>query len=181
MAKMKISGQMLTNAKKAEEVLAREAAKKLEDALPPDHPLRAEVERQKALMGGDLSGLPPGHPLLRALEVAKKRYDEKQAVAQTKEEARTEPRKAKKVDPDAANREARRLEDEETDHRRAVSGEVNRRIGDVVNGVKELFKFVADNEEILNMEPFSRAKMARLKRMLFAAERGVSECKLARY
>jgi len=180
MEKMKISGQMLTNAKKAEEVLAREAAKRLEDALPPDHPLRVEVEKQKSLMGGDLSGLPPGHPLLRALEVAKNRYEEKKDVEKV-DAARPEPRKAKKVDPNAARIEARRAEEEETDRRRAVAGEVNRRIEAVVDDAKELFKFVASNAEILNTEPFSMAKMARLRRMLSATERGVSECKLARY
>lgn len=179
--KMKISGTMLTNVKKAEEVLAREAVKRLEATLPPEHPLRAEVERQKAMMGGDLTGLPPGHPLLRALETAKKGYEAKQSVVEQKDEARAEPKRAKKPDQDAARREASRREEETTGKRRATAAEVNRRIDAILGGTKELFAFVSENEEVLNTEPFSRAKMARLKRMLFVAERGVSECRLARF
>jgi hypothetical protein len=77
---VKISGSMLDRAKKAEELLAMAEAKGLGDFLPDDHPLKEEVDRQKSMLGGDLSGLPPGHPLLRALESAKRQYDEKKAM-----------------------------------------------------------------------------------------------------
>jgi len=39
---------------------------------------------------------------------------------------------------------------------------------------------MSEHEEILNMNPYSRAKVIRLKRLLFAAERGLSEGKITR-
>ena len=65
--KLGISGGMLSAAKDAEASLARRDAEDLGNSLPEGHPLREEVERQKAMIG-DLSGLPAGHPLLQALQ-----------------------------------------------------------------------------------------------------------------
>ena len=181
MQKMKISGEMIANAKKAESELARDEAKRIGASLPEGHPLKAELERQRSILGGDLSGLPPGHPLLTAIEEAKKRYDdnvEKTSVKPT--ESKSEIRKAKKIDLEAIKREARRKEDDTADKRRTIVGGVNKGIDSVLKGVADLFKTVAENEEILNIEPIGRAKCARLKRLLFAMERGVAECRIAR-
>jgi len=182
--KVKISGSMLDRAKKAEEVLAREEAKGLGEFLPDDHPLKAEVERQKSMMGGDLAGLPPGHPLLRALETARRQYEAKrasEAVGDVKGSGDgVVVRKAKRLDQDAARRQARRQEDELADRRRDAVADVNRGIEAVLKASKELFEVVSQGEEALSSDPFGRAKAARLKRLLFATERGISECRIVR-
>ena len=190
MEKFKISGSMLDRAKKAEEILAREEAKGMGEFLPEDHPLKAEVERQKSMMGGDLSGLPPGHPLLRALEGARKQYEERKAAEAARSEAPEQAedasgvKKAKRVDLDAAKAAARKAErfreDDELDRRRRAAAEVNKGIETVTRVAKELFELVARSEEALASDPHSRVKTARLKRMLFAAERGVAECRIVR-
>ena len=148
--------------------------------LPEGHPLKDEVERQKTMMGGDLSGLPPGHPLLRAIEEAKRKYDEKQVLAKDGVKPADGVRRAKKFDPNVVQREARRQEDERTDKRRDSAAEVNKGIEVVLRASKELFGVVSRSEEFLATDQFSKVKAERLKRILFAVERGISECRIAR-
>lgn len=183
--KVKISGTMIANARKAEEVLARQQVKNLDEFLPEGHPLKEEAARQKSMLGGDLNGLPPGHPLLRALEAAKRNYEAKKAEENRDkgpdQSAMTGPRKAKRPDKDATRKVARRQEDEMSDKRRAAAMRVNKGIERVLEAVRELRMEVSESEEILNNEPFSRTKTSRLKRLVFAAERGVSECRIARF
>lgn len=178
--KIKIDGRMLSAAKDAEVALAREEVKGLEEALPEGHPLKEEAEKQKALLGGDLSGLPPGHPLLVALETAKRNIEAQKALDAEKEQVKTQIKRAKKIDPNAAKREERRQEDEATDKRRVAAKVVNDNIEEVLKGVKVLFDELSANEEILNTDPFARVKAARLKRLLFATERGISDCRIMR-
>lgn len=181
---MKISGKMLDQAKTAEGFLAKEEARRIEDSLPKDHPLMPEIERTKAALGGDLGGLPPGHPLLRAMEAAKRNFDAKRAVETDKENVRSDVKKVKKLDVEKvrqdAKKVARRQEEETHDKRREAAGQVNGKIDILLGEAKDLLRVVADNEEVLGTDPFSRSKVERLKRMLFAAERGVSECRIAR-
>jgi hypothetical protein len=178
--KVKISGRMLSAVKDAEIALAREEAKGLEDTLPEGHPLKEEVDKQKSLLGGDLSGLPPGHPLLVALESARKNIEAQKAFDAEREKARTEIKKAKKIDPNDVKREVRKQEDEVTDKRRQAAKVVNERIESVLKDVKVLFDELVANEELLNTDPFSRVKAARLRRLLFATERGISDCRIMR-
>ena len=74
----------------------------------------------------------------------------------------------------------RRSEEAASDRKKASAGEVNKSIDSLLGGVRELFRVVEENEEALGVDPFSRSKVARLKRLLFATERGVYECRIAR-
>lgn len=174
--KISVSGAVLSAAKNAEASLARQESQKLEQGLPEGHPLREEAEKQKAMLG-DLSGLPPGHPLLRMMQAAKERYEHKDVSTEKQPE---EVRKAKKVDEDKVRREVRREEDAQTDSRIQAAKQINSTIDDALEKIRELYRVMADHEEILNTSPISRARAVRLKRFLFAAERGMSECKIAR-
>lgn len=194
---MKVTGKHLTFLKDAEAAIAREEVKGLDGVIPDGHPLRRELERQKAMLGGDLSRLPPGHPLLRALEAAKKSVEGKLAAekgegsgvrdakettaGEEKNEARSVVKRAKKPDHDAAKRLARRQEEEAQDRRKEAVSEVNGVIDRLLEASRELQRVVSENEQILNNDAFSRAKTARLRRIVFAAERGVSECRIARF
>lgn len=177
--KIGISGGMLAAAQDAESLLARQEVKDLENGLPEGHPLRDEAEKQKALLG-DLSGLPAGHPLLKAMQDAKDRYEQQQSQRTVEQDKTAEVRKAQKVDEDKARVVARRREDELGEKHIAAVKHVETGINGTLGEVRKLYKTMADHEEILNMDPYSRAKVGRLKRLLFAAERGLSECRIAK-
>jgi len=176
-----VSAKILSGARAAENSLAREEMRELEESLPEGHPLHDEIEKKKAEMGGDLSGLPPGHPLYRMLRDAKARYDED--IAEETEEAQAKARevkKAKKVDREKARRERIAREEEQSDKRRTAASAVNKEIANTLESVKSLYEALAEHEEIFNMEPISRARSLRLKRLLYALERGLSESRLGR-
>src|ERR1035437_3215830 len=108
----KINFGMLTAAKNAESTLAKQETKDLEKVFPEGSPLRNEAEKQKSLLG-DLNGLPPGHPLLVAMQAAKDRYDQRD-----KEQNKAiETKKVKQVVDDREKKQARREEDEQTEQR----------------------------------------------------------------
>ena len=177
--KMGVSGAMLNSAKEMEATLARREIEDLEKSIPDGHPLREEANKQKALLG-DLSGLPPGHPLIMAMQAAKDRYEQNQAQRAEEQTRTAEVRKGTKVDEDQARRVAIRAEEEQSEKLLSAAKDVNDRITATLNSVKELYKVLAQHEELLNTAPISRARAGRLKRLLFASERGLSECRISR-
>lgn len=177
--KIGISGGMLSAAKEAEASLARRDAEDLGNSLPEGHPLQEAVEKQKALVG-DLSGLPPGHPLLRALQAAKERFDQQQEQRAEEQGKAADGRKAQEANRDEARRKARDEEDDQTEQWMAASARVNAGLKDALDAIRVLYKVLADNEEILNIEPLSRAKVGRMKRLLYATERGLSDGRIVR-
>jgi len=169
---------MLSAVRNAEASLARREAVDLENGLPEGHPLRNDLDKQKALIG-DLSDLPPGHPLLLQMQAAKERYDQL-AKQRTEEQGKTrEVRNAKKIDADKARREARRMEEEYAANMMVASKQINSGIDNALNGVRSLYKVMSEHEELLNKDPLCRSRVVRLKRILFASEKGLSECRLA--
>ena len=177
--KIGVSGAMLSSVKDIEASLARRDAEDLEKGLPEGHPLRDEANKQKALLG-DLSGLPPGHPLITAMQAAKDRYEQQQVQRSEEQTHATEVRKATKVDAEKVKRATRIAEDDQENKRKEAAKQVNSCIEGTLGNVKELYRVLAQHEELLNMEPLSRARAGRLKRLLFAAERGLSECRISR-
>ena len=75
---------------------------------------------------------------------------------------------------------ATRREEEATDRYRESSSTVNKRIDELLAATKALMESVSEHEENLNMDPFSRGRVERLKRMLVATERGVAGCRMVR-
>jgi hypothetical protein len=137
------------------------------------------------LLGGDLSGLPPGHPLLVRLQMAKEAYERSQVQeeSQQMQDKAVELRKAKKIeDTKAANeRQAKRAEERETAEECGESARfINKGLDDVQTAVRKLWTVSAEHEENLNKNPFNRAKMLRLKRLLYAVERGLSESRFSK-
>jgi hypothetical protein len=181
-----IKGRLLDRVKAAEDSLAKEEAKKLEAALPEGHPLRAEVERQKAILGGDLSGLPPGHPLLRTLQAAREAYERSQAeivvsdAIPESDDGGTEPRKARRLE-EAAARKQRNAEEDELTRRREAAKAINVGVDRILLSVRNLWKNLATSEQALMAEPTNRAKILRMKQMLIAVERRFSETRLSRF
>lgn len=174
----KVDVNMLSGIKEAERSLKKEAVRKLEDAVPDGHILKDEVDRQKALMG-DIADLPPGHPLVRMLVEAKERYETKdeREDAQTKT---SEVRKAKKIEKDRERREreSQRIETEKV--RKEAAKSLNAKMDVLTDTVRSAYEEVSGAEAILSEEPVCKAKVMKLKRLLFALERGVSECRITR-
>ena len=166
---LKLDASTLGKLAEIEHSLAKEEAKGLEDALPNGHPLKAEVEKQKAIMGGDLSGLPAGHPLMRALNTAKETYEIRQTEEKKNQETvgttsvPVELRKAKRLDEAVARRARYDKEEQDTDEMRNASKAVNRSLDEVLSSVREMWQTVAGFEETLNKTPTGRVKLLRLK------------------
>lgn len=180
-----IKGRILDRVKAAEDSLARQETKSLEAVLPEGHPLRDEVEKQKALLGGDLSGLPPGHPLLRALQAAKEAYDRSHADVEIKtteaEKEQVEPRRAKRLEEADARKKRIVQEEAESGRRREAAKIVNKGVDEILASVRNLWEKLAASEEVLTGEPMNRARIMRMKQMLVAIERRFSETRLSRF
>jgi len=177
--KVGISGEMISAMKNAELRLAQRESEDLEKALPEGHPLQEEVAKQKAMLG-DLSGLPPGHPLLQAIRAAKDRYEQQQAQKVEEQDKTAEVRKAKKIEEDQARRTARNEEDAQIERWTVSVKTFNVGVDGILGEVRKLYKTMSEHEEILNIDPVSRMKVGRMKRLLFAAERGLSDLKIAK-
>jgi len=180
-----VKGNLLGRVRAAEESLAREAAKKLETALPDGHPLKAEVEKQKALLGGDLTGLPPGHPLLRALEVAKVAYEAEQAANSS--EIQTQPaeadqkiKKAKKISEAQTRQHEKVAQDDRDNARHRAAKEVNQSLDCVLVNIRKAWQVLGENEAILGTDMFSRRKVVRVRSLLAAVERGLTDNRISR-
>jgi hypothetical protein len=50
---------------------------------------------------------------------------------------------------------------------------MNKDLDGVSKKIMQVFKFISDNEVILNEKPYIRVKMARLKRILIASHQGI--------
>ena len=181
----KITGNMLNRVKAFEESLVREEARSLENVLPEGHPLKEEIEKQKALLGGDLSGLPPGHPLLVRLQAAKEAYErgKVQEESQGMQDKAVELKKAKKLEDIKSANESRikRTEEHEFAEEYGESARnVNKGLDEVHVSVRGLWKALEENEENLNKNPLNRGRVMRLKRLLSAVERGLSESRFSK-
>ena len=180
-----VKGTLLGRVKAAEDSLARAAAKNLETVLPEGHPLKAEVERQKAVLGGDLSGLPPGHPLLRALEAAKSAYEQEQPVIDI-DEAQKQPvadqkiKKVKKVADAQAHRHERLVQDDEQGVRHRAAKEVNHSLEVLLVDIRKAWQVSGENEAILSTDMYSRRKLVRIRGLLAAVERGLADSRISR-
>ena len=177
----KIGVKTLSGVTAAEKTLRRVEFKDLLEAMPEGHPLRDEAERVSAEAGGDLEGLPEGHPLIVQLKQAKDRYEAD--VGEETDDAQDNTRKlkkAKKVDR-SKKRRAKIAEEEEGERRhREAAVLVNKGIDGVMEAITDLYKTVDGNEEVLCLDPLTRSRMARLKRMLYASERGLSDSRISR-
>jgi hypothetical protein len=184
---MTLNVSTLGQLKAMEQSLASQDAKKLEDAVPDGHPLKAEIEKQKAIIGGDLSGLPSGHPLIRALQTAKESYEVRQtdekkpttSKAPTEEE-NVKIRRAKHLDDAKARRARYDKETQDTDETREAAKVVSKQVDEVLAAVRTTWEIVAGYEETLNRTPTGKVKLLRLKRILYATERGLSETRIGR-
>jgi hypothetical protein len=140
------------------------------------------VEKQKALLGGDLSGLPPGHPLFRMLEASKEAYEriKQKDESQMLQAEAIKVRKAKRIEESKARKEKIAEEDDKTEMRRNAAKAVNKCVDDVVVSIRDAWKIMAGNEEILNNDPYDRRKVIKMKNLLMAVERGLLDNRFSR-
>jgi len=184
MSEKSMTGSMLAGAKAAEESLARDEARRIEEKLPEGHPLRQAAESRRE--GNDLDGLPVGHPMRVAMEEAAERYQEQQEQAALAEESEgaqdraRQVRKAKKLDRNKAQRDRIAQEVEARDECQRAAKVVNKGIDDSLGSMRELYKILADNEEVLGRNAFCSVRALKMKRLLQAVERGLFDCRMTR-
>jgi len=178
----KIGMDLLRNAKAAESTLKREERQTLGDKLPTGHPLLEDFESVK---GEDLDGLPENHPLIVKMKAAKERYEQAQEnkdeeSQQNKDNSDRKIRKAKKVN--RANARRNQIVKEETDSKelRDSASEVNKQVEAALNISEALYKVLEQNEDTLSRDRMNAARTVRLKRLLVAFKRGLSNTKMNR-
>jgi hypothetical protein len=182
---MKPNADLISGAMAAEAALAKEDGESYEktlESLPDDHPLKVAATQQKRLLG-DLGSLPPGHPVLLAMEEARQKYEAEQAIAEevAKEAAEEEERKIKRVkrlDAKKAAREARNREEEESERRRAAAKSINSSMTETLDAVKRLSDNIAASQEDFAGDRYALMKLERLNRVLIATMRGIAESKI---
>ena len=183
---MKTSAKTITGAMAAEAALAKKEAEEFEeaiDSLPEDHPLKLEAAKQKQIMGGDLAGLPPGHPLLQAMEAARARYEAEEGQAEEEAAAAAEReeikiRHAKKLDAKKAKAEQRQKEEEREGQIRTAAKVINSSMDETVDALKRLNDNIIASQEDFAADRYALKKLERLQRVVVAAMRGVSSSKL---
>lgn len=178
--KDKISAKSLSGAMAAEEKLAGEEREAFLDEMP-DGPMKEEVKRQKELLGGDLAGLPPGHPLLVAMEEARLRYESEEQLAmeaEATEEESPQVKHAKRLNDKKVRAEKRIKEEERRDKHRTAAKIVNGSIVEVYDALKRLDENIKASYEDMQGDNYSMMKLERLSRVVAASMRGISESKL---
>jgi len=169
---------MLTGAMEAEKALFKSESQWMDDVvdeLPDDSPVKAEASKQKSLLG-DLSGLPPGHPLIVALEDAKLRY-ESEIVSDDRgkdEQSVVSLRRAKKIDKRSRYND-RIAEEEEGNKLRDSIKSYNSYVGEAIESVGRLRRNVSASRDDFSKSRYAMMKLSRLEKMLIAVERGFSE------
>jgi len=179
---MKTNARLVSGAMAAEAALAKKEVEALEEtleSLPDDHPAKVAALAHKKLMG-DLGDLPPGHPVLVAMEEARLRYEAEQAVQPEEESDKELPevKRAKRLDAKKKAREARVREEEKADRRRAAAKSINASMTEAVDSLKRLNDNIAASQEDFAGDHYAKMKLERLSRLLLAAMRGISESKV---
>lgn len=177
----KTSASMISGAMDAEAALARESADKALDSMP-DGPEKEAAKAQREILG-DLSDLPPGHPVRMAMEEARLRYEAEQELLeqQTEEEKEAEiakVKRAKRLDKKKAERAARDREEEKIERRRAAAKNVNASMTEAMDSLKRLDDNIVASSEDFAGDRYTQMKLERLHRVLIATMRGISESKV---
>ena len=146
------------------------------NAIKQAEEILAQKERKEQ---GDLEGLPPGHPLLRALKESEERYAEKEfEKAQTEDQAEQhQVRKVKKLKKKSVLKE-RIKEEDEAQGRWKVAKAINSRIDNVLKAVETLMKANEEFSETVNSIPHMKVRMSRVMRLSAALHRGLSDSRL---
>jgi len=180
---MDISMDILTGIKAAEEQLAKEENKELEQIalmFPEDHPIREEYNKHKMNMG-DLSSMPATHPFITALKDVKKRMD---AADNPEEQERQTEQERQDNDEQRENRrkvqqQERVKEEQDREIRRMASNQLNIQIGKVSKNLTDLYATMESVKDELSGDPYTRSKLVKLERMATAMKRALDECKIS--
>jgi hypothetical protein len=183
---MKPDANMIAGAMAAEAALAKQEADSYDEtieSLPEDHPLRMVADEQKKLLG-DLGNLPPGHPVLLAMEEARLRFEaEKAAEAEADTEAEEaegrQLKRAKKLDAKKAAREARDREEEKSERLRVAAKSLNSSMTEAIDSLKRLNDNITASQEDFAGDRYALMKMGRLSRVVVAAMHGIAQSKLS--
>jgi DNA repair exonuclease SbcCD ATPase subunit len=180
----------ITGAMAAESALAKEEMQNLEqnfdktlDELSDSHPLKKLALEEKGKMGGDLSGLPPNHPLLVAMEEAKLRYEERESLEKEhaqyqQEQEKIKIRHAKKLNAKKALADKRRREDEREQVVRVATKRINSSMSETMDSLKRLRDNIRASQEDFAGDSYALMKLQRLDRLIQATMRGVTESKI---
>ena len=132
-----------------------------------------QAEERLGERKSDIDGLPEGHPLRRAIEEAKQRYEEKQALAEETKRQREE---------DEARRNKRKLPPKPIDRKESeqakVAKELNRQIEQVALVVEQFGRALPTMQNKLHGIPGMTSRMQHLQRLSIAFHRGITDLRV---
>jgi hypothetical protein len=175
--KCTISAKHLKGIKDAEASLARRETSGVLNDLPPGHPLLAAVETEQQ-RSGDISDLPDSHPLKVALKEAKDRILASQQE-KTKQEEQLRLRKAKRLEAAKEFHAKADAEEQQREAKRDAYRAINEKIEHALESVDSLLTVIGSTtQDVFGDDRFSMVKIARLQRLMFASRRGLADGKL---
>jgi len=157
------------------EMSAGDLSKAMAAATTIEEHEKKVIERRRQEKGETLEDLPPGHPVLLAIEQAKQRHEERQQFEAEKAEAveRMKAKRAKRAQKKATNNAAREaVEKKSLD----TAAELNANIDKLAAQVAALGGIVDNSER--DLVGGARVKVQRLKRLLLATHKGLASSKL---
>jgi len=179
---MNIDANALERLGAAESALAKKETKADLDTsfLPDGHPLKAVAEAtiQEAKDAG--VDLPPGHPMIAALERLRQQHELRQEIEseRKKEKESRQLRKAKRIDKKESEKKERQAEEQTTSERRDAVKAVNAKLDAAAASANDALKVLTDNEEVFNANPYTRNMSVRLGRLLQMSIRGMSDFRM---
>jgi len=128
--------------------------------------LKGEEKDERARNLGDLADLPPGHPLLRQMEEAKERHEQRTALVNTQFEQR-KLKKAKSLERLSEVKQKQEEEKKEQAQKKVINAaqSFNAKIAQYAKETDAFLKCVQDSETDFKDKPFLRSKVVKLLRL----------------
>jgi hypothetical protein len=174
-----LKASMLTGIRALESKLSQQQTSQALDDLPPGHPL-LEAAQQEETRGSEIADLPEGHPLKVALREAQERFVAQQAEEKKQQERQgpLQVKKAKRLADNKAFRERIDVEEQERERKRDGYKAINEKIDNVLRGMDELLAVAKPDDDMFGEDQFSRLRVSRLQRLVFASRRGLADSRL---
>lgn len=164
----------------AESALAREESNNLESAMEyvSDDVVKREARSLKAMLG-DVANIPKGHPIRVAIEEARIRYEEDQALRrEEKSLPEVELKKARKIDARKEDRHRREKIESSNERVRSAAKLVNLSMTEAVDALRRLSRNIEASSDDFSRDRHAQMKLQRLNRVLQATVRGIVESKV---
>lgn len=173
--KTKLTATHLSGLKSLEGNLARQEGRQILQDLPPGHPLLDAIQDESG-RGSDIGNLPDTHPLKLAIKEAKERLEAQQANEGQQQDLKI--RKAKRLQESKEYQARVNDEEEQRQQKVDVCKVINEKIDISAQSIDTLLTVIGGSLEIFTDDPFARTRLVRLDRMMRAVRRGLTDSRM---